>query len=373
MVQELGPDYARRRAPRKVRGVPAGLPHSPAWAPDNDHLMFSMNSQIFEWPIAAESARPVYTSPLALRQISVHWRDRRARVVGSFSKTHLDIWSLPLDPETHAATHPPSPRFGFESSSHEKWPQFSHDGTQVAFVSTRSGRSEVYVQEASGAGSPRQLTWGRPQISGHPVWSSDDMRIAFFTTAPNQPNVLHEIAVASGAAKALFSGMPIFWLDDYLYFGQMRDGVSTVTRVRMLDGEPVGEIEPLFAGSLGMPTVDGALLLYAKSIGTGVFARALAGTPASNAEERLVDDHMRAVGGIAPVAEGFYYSGWSNGAPTWFKFFDFKTGLTKPIWPAPPVTENGMTVSPDGKELLYAAPSGEGADLTLLEFEPANN
>jgi hypothetical protein len=52
-----------------------------------------------------------------------------------------------------------------------------------------------------------------------------------------------------------------------------------------------------------------------------------------------------------------------------FKFYDYELGGARDVWPAPPNVSIGLTVSRDGRELLYAAEGGEpNADLVLLEF-----
>jgi TolB protein len=56
-------------------------------------------------------------------------------------------------------------------------PAWSPDGTKIAFVSSRDGRSHIYVMAADGSGTT-QLTSGKREDSG-PTWSPDGRRIAF--------------------------------------------------------------------------------------------------------------------------------------------------------------------------------------------------
>jgi hypothetical protein len=54
-----------------------------------------------------------------------------------------------------------------------------------------------------------------------------------------------------------------------------------------------------------------------------------------------------------------------------FKFYDYDKRTVHVVADAPPNTDLGLTVSPDGRELLYAAQAaGVGFDLKVLEFEP---
>ncbi|MDR0779819.1 MAG: hypothetical protein LBF16_03865, partial [Pseudomonadales bacterium] len=129
----------------------------------------------------------------------------------------------------------------------------------------------------------------------------------------------------------------------------------------------------LFRGELAIETTDGSKLLYTKLGEFGIFARSLAGDPAQNPEERLVDDYTPLLGSIVPVADGFFYLGLTRiGQPRAFRFFDYATRTAKDVAVAAPSVNIGMTVSPDGRELLYAANAIEsGTDLMLIEFAPA--
>jgi len=86
--------------------------------------------------------------------------------------------------------------------------------------------------------------------------------------------------------------------------------------------------------------------------------------------QRLVDDYVPSLGGIAPVSDGFFYLGCgADGRPRAFRFFDYASRAARDIAPAPRSTSFGLTVAPDGRELLYSADALEsGGDLVLLEF-----
>ena len=62
--------------------------------------------------------------------------------------------------------------------AHDAEPDWSPDGTKIAFVSGRDGdRSQIYVMDADGK-NPIRLTEGR-ETKGHPDWSPDGRKIAF--------------------------------------------------------------------------------------------------------------------------------------------------------------------------------------------------
>ncbi|HUX34840.1 MAG TPA: PDZ domain-containing protein [Gemmatimonadaceae bacterium] len=72
-------------------------------------------------------------------------------------------------------------------------PEFSPDGTQIAFTGTYGGNADVYVVPATG-GEPRRLTWhpGADNVTG---WTPDGKRVVF----------------SSGRATDAPTGAPRFW------------------------------------------------------------------------------------------------------------------------------------------------------------------
>jgi len=59
------------------------------------------------------------------------------------------------------------------------YPRWSPDGSEIAFLSTRSGNWDVWVVDAAG-GTPRQLTdWPSNEFDAR--WSPDGTSIAFLT------------------------------------------------------------------------------------------------------------------------------------------------------------------------------------------------
>ena len=333
MVQTLGRGYAPEGPPTPLPGVGPEMIHSLAWSADGERLRFMAAGQIKEWRVGG-GVKVVYTLPPSMagnRTVSLGAHDGKPRAVAVNRPTDVDIWALPLDPSTHAAIGPPLARA--KSTSIERHPNFSPDGRELAFISSRSGKTALWVAHADGS-SPRQLSDLDAFVTGYPRWSPDSKRIAFHASAPNHERLIYTVNLDEGRPVLLASGCcPGGWSADGRYVYSMDVGtVDYLLRIRVADGVR----ERLFEGDSAIESADGRRLLYSKSSERGVFARSLAGIPADNPEERLVEDYRPSLGGIAPVADGFFYLGCgADGRPRAFRFFDYARGAARDVAPAP--------------------------------------
>ncbi len=83
-----------------------------------------------------------------------------------------DIFTAPIEKgPTRNLTH--------SSGAHDKWPAWSPDGSQIAFISDISGEEEVYLIQQDGLKPPVQVTTGGAAMRYQPAWSADGKRIAF--------------------------------------------------------------------------------------------------------------------------------------------------------------------------------------------------
>ncbi|HET9528280.1 MAG TPA: S41 family peptidase, partial [Pyrinomonadaceae bacterium] len=65
------------------------------------------------------------------------------------------------------------------SGAHDKWANWSPDGSQIAFVSDKTGEEEIYVIAQDGSKPAEQLTSGGTAMRYSPEWAPDGKRIAF--------------------------------------------------------------------------------------------------------------------------------------------------------------------------------------------------
>ena len=83
-----------------------------------------------------------------------------------------DIFSAPIEKgPTRNLTH--------SSGSFDKWPSWSPDGSQIAFVSDMSGEEELYLIQQDGSKPAEQITRGGAAMRYGPEWAPDGKRLAF--------------------------------------------------------------------------------------------------------------------------------------------------------------------------------------------------
>jgi len=364
MVQELGPGLTPRGAPYPVPGAELENPRSPAWLPDGSRLLFVKGTRILEWTAGAEP-RTVHAAAGRLTGFSIRWRDDGPPLaVAANHDEDFDIWALPLDPETRTALGPPSLRV--QSTALDWHPRFSPDGRHVAFVSWRGGAADIWVADADGR-NPRQLSSVGVADPGLPRWSPDGTVLSFVAFTPDDAAHTYLVNPSEGLPTLLTKGSASGWSRDgeYLYITDLGN-VPGVVRYRRADGQR----ERLADGAAGQESADGERVLYARPDAPGIFARSLAGG-AAGPEERLVEDYaVPPSAGFEPVAGGFYYVGYTPGGQARaIRFYDDVLRTARDVAPLPPSAAYvwGVTVSPDGRELLFGAPT-LGADIVLLEF-----
>ncbi|HJQ71617.1 MAG TPA: S41 family peptidase [Blastocatellia bacterium] len=83
-----------------------------------------------------------------------------------------DVFTAPIEKG-------PTRNLTSSSNSHDKWARWSPDGSQIAFISDRSGEDEVWLVPQDGARPPEQITKGGRAFSYAPEWSPDGRRLAF--------------------------------------------------------------------------------------------------------------------------------------------------------------------------------------------------
>ena len=94
------------------------------------------------------------------------------------------FWPKPQGPARGAPIIVPLTGWKVELGTPATFTRFSSDGNMIAFSSTKSGHSNIWIKQVAG-GDPRQITYG-DWTDLTPTWSPDNQQIAFISDRANQ-------------------------------------------------------------------------------------------------------------------------------------------------------------------------------------------
>jgi len=192
-----------------------------------------------------------------------------ASVLAILVTAALGGWMLsrsPKRPELPMKVIPMTSLKGFEIG-----PSFSRDGTRVAFAWDGEAQDNfhIYVQMVGSAEPPRRLT-RHPAFEVNPVWSPDDMQIAYLRRDPQSQELNVWVMSALGGPTTKVSDLSvsfgISWSPDGRYINAARvSPPNGIYRIPVEGGDPVASLRPTAAERVERPSFspDGRLLAYA--------------------------------------------------------------------------------------------------------------
>lgn len=249
-------------------------------------------------------------------------------------------------------------------------PQYSPDGSRIAFASDRSGSHEIWTCDADGSNAAKLTSFGGPYVAA-PAWSPDGRRIAFAVEADGT-NDVYLIGSGGGSPVRLLredwvAGMIPSWSGngEWIYFGARHSGTVQLFRIPVSGGEPKQITKN--GGTAGIESPDGKCLYYRKDTDPGLWKVPVAG----GIETRILP--VMCPQYYAVTQRGIYF--FSDCAHPIIQFLDLTTGRVETIAdlhfpgtsPVSIALGWGLSVSPDGRSLLYVQREDRGIDLMLVE------
>jgi len=249
----------------------------------------------------------------------------------------------------------------------ESGPQFSPDGSRIAFESTRSDSYEVWMCRSDGSGLV-QLTHFN-SVTGTPRWSPDGQQIAFDSDTGGNVDI-YVIDSQGGAPRRLTSEPSIeavpSWSRDgrWIYFASDRTGSSQVWKMPSTGGPALQVTHQ--GGLAAFESPDGRFLFYAK----GLRVPGLWRIPTNGGEEIEVINSLEAGywGYWAVVENGIYYL--DSAAKPGISFFDIATHRITRVFDlenSPARFAPGLAISPDKETILYTQLDALNSDIILVE------
>ena len=341
----------------RVMGFPKGL----TWSLDDSHVIFandagdggglwqvSLDGKVTRLPLGEEASMPTV-------------EPKRGRIAYARGRERIDIWRIDL----HSTAPEREARRLISSTRVQMNPQFSPDGSRIAFQSTRSGSAEVWIAEADGA-NPTRITSFEGPLAGAPTWCRDGRRIAFDSRASGV-SALYIADIEERQARQVDTSVPNLalpvWSEDCEWL------IAS-------DGNEALYIVPAGGGDARRFTNQSSY--YAGVAGSEVIFNAKARNGVSLWRKRIDGEAEHALEGMPVLSyndcwlvasDGIYFTLAAEDART-VRFYDFASRAIRPIAQLPsapaPAGGLGLTISADRRWLLYAQREDEQSDIVIL-------
>jgi Tol biopolymer transport system component/DNA-binding winged helix-turn-helix (wHTH) protein len=361
------------------QGWPGGL----AWTGNDKKLILSRprsgmdfeldevtiaDGTIKKLPLGQDAFSPAFSPAISPKG------DKLAYAASSFH--HIDIWRKDLlDPDAAAVR--------IISSTHDQAaPQYSPDGKHIAFSSNRGGPWEIWMSDADGTHLVL-LSDAKRTEAGAPYWSPDSQRIAFDSRHSGHPEV-YVVDISERMPRKVVTNLPDMsspsWSRDgkWLYFESSTADIpaSRVFRAPVGGGDAVVVSRPF--GVRPLESYDGKTLYFA-SIGDQATVHTLS-LEAPGTESVLGDMPVgfhRTQWTVAPkgiyfvpgmgVSGRSYAFGRRADAAHSVRYFDFATKQVRQVFEAERVFNDGLSVSSDGRWILYTQEDQESSDIMVVD------
>ena len=315
------------------------------------------------------SGKPVSLGIIGDYAVQSAVRRAGGRIVFRTYRSEADIVRFPLPTAPAAAPRMPAFQDFLQSTFIDRSPIYSPDGSQIAFISDRTGRRQLWVSNASGE-NPVEWTQNFEADLPPPAWSPDGSRILFLGEAPSGRSQLYAADRATRAAVRLTDdGLDYgraLWSDDgkSVFAAAADHGVYAIYRVPAAGG-PAEKILPDYRSLAGVE--PGGKGLYAtrrdrRFQSTLYYVPLPAGAPIRLANMNFTEDAW-------VTAQGIYYMEQRANLPLAPVALYFRThaGAVKRLDEYSEVPGRGLSVSPDGRYALTTVVRPPISDLILLQ------
>jgi Tol biopolymer transport system component len=336
---------------------------SPAWAPDGFEVIFCSNRDGSPrlWRIGLQGAAVPRQVPSVGPDSYLPAISPRGRLVYVHGDRDMNIWRQPL---SNGVGTPDAPVSLIASTARDSNPQYSPDGKRIAFQSSRSGNTEIWLCESDG-GHYRQLTSFNGPLTGTPRWSPDGKQIAFDSAGAGTLNI-YVVDADGGAPRRLddpADAMIPSWSHDgkWIYFtSKRRTGRPEIWKRPNSGGGAIQVTRD--GGTMAFESFDGESLYYMKRDVKPILCRSRLD---GSGEAAIAEDVVAR--GYAVTQDRIYYFRREPDGHATLRSLTPATGENAPIATITKTLHLGLSVSPDRKNALFTQIDREGSSLELLE------
>jgi Tol biopolymer transport system component/DNA-binding winged helix-turn-helix (wHTH) protein len=351
--------------PRQITFDHRRIFSTPAWTKDGQELLVSSTrggmKSLWRIPTSGGSPRPVSGSGPQTDNPTVSLL--RGEIAYEYTVEEENLWRVNLDVR---GPHSIERAVGLLSSKTSNlMPQFSPDGSKIAFESDRSGYEEIWTCDPDGS-NPTQVT-KLERYSGSPRWSPDGRYIAFDFRSV-QHSEIYVVEVVSGAAHSVASfpdadNVVPSWSHDgrWIYFASNRGGKDFhVWKVPSTGGAAVRLTHG--AGFSAFESLDGKFVIYMRLSEPGLWKVPRDGGPETALWKGPGPNNW---GNWTIGNDGIYFMDSTRDGP---EIELLKSGTAKVVTVAKLERPSfcGLTVSPDNKAIVYSQRDRNQHDIRLM-------
>jgi serine/threonine protein kinase len=343
--------------------------YSPTWTPDGRAIVFSAGPvhtpRLWKLTLVGGELRPgkMETLEFAGEGAGQPAISRNNRLAYGVIALDVDIWRIDLN-GTRPTSKPPTRLISSTRVDHDA--RYSPDGRHIAFGSNRSGSMELWLCNSDGSGTVQLTSFGGSSYTNPPRWSPDSRWIAFTSSFSGKPGS-YLVSVEGGKPKHLPLDDVEKWSRDgkWIYFGSQRGGDRQLWKIPWssnLHEEKAIQITKKGFAREAIESPDGKFVYYLKNP-TGE-SYALWRAPVNGGEEIQVLESVLN-NNFTVADQGIYFI--RNSRPASLRFLRFRGGTEVTIAQIPREPAWGVSVSPDGRSLLFSEWESVRADLMLAE------
>jgi Tol biopolymer transport system component/DNA-binding winged helix-turn-helix (wHTH) protein len=335
------------------------LPTGLTWSADDTKLIYSRSKnyesdELFELSVATGS-----TKQLGLTGHRPAVSPKGDKVAYGAVIDRSNIWRREL-------LHPEAPPLELIPSSRAQYDaQYSSEGKRIAFTSHRSGLQGVWISNEDGS---NLVQISDPNVvSGNPQWSPDGTKVAF-DSFPRDTWEIYVADVSERKPRKLVTNIssiirPSWSLDGKsIYFVSEERGREGIYRCSASGGEATQLSKDIHASN-PKESSDGKTLYFASYAGTALILKkvALAGQPGAESEV----DPLLHVRDWLLSPDGIYFV--QAEAPRSIRYFEFATRQIRTIFEVDRDLNTGLSISPDGRWILYSQEGDATGDIMLVD------
>lgn len=239
-------------------------------------------------------------------------------------------------------------------------PQYSPDGSRIAFCSDQSGSQEIWVARSDGSRQEKLTSFGSAQ-SCTPRWSPDSRQLVFDSNAEAAQFEIYTINADGGQPRRLTDDAATDAIGSFsgdgkwIYFMSGRTGRNEIWKMPAAGGQPLQ-----VTTNGGVAAFETGETLFTKEVDEALWQVPVGGVPESKVLENVVNRNFM------PAADGIYFMQRTEHGYS-FQFLNLATRQVRTFGSTPRQVDNVVTVSADGRWFAYGQQDHAGSDIVLVD------